>query len=54
MTKEEMFKYMVQKIKEEKKWNLGYKELYLMEKSFLMGINYEKTMSEARKFQDEE
>jgi hypothetical protein len=46
MTKEEMFHYMVETIKKEKGWELGYKELWLMEKCFLMGIKYEQRRNE--------
>ena len=45
MTKEEMFQYMFEQIKKQKGWDLGYEEIYLMEKSFLMGIKYERIMN---------
>jgi hypothetical protein len=48
MTKEEMFQYMVETIKKEKGWELGYKELWLMEKCFLMGIKYEHQFDHAK------
>jgi hypothetical protein len=48
MTKEEMFQYMVETIKKEKGWELEYKELWLMEKCFLMGIKYEHQSDHAK------
>ncbi|MGE0999657.1 hypothetical protein ACQGR7_21245 [Bacillus sp. Gnz1/3] len=45
MTKEELLEYMVKTIQEEKGWELGNKELWLIEQSFLMGIDYEKMVS---------
>ncbi|MEJ9127857.1 hypothetical protein P4I92_30135 [Bacillus cereus] len=45
MTREEMFQYMVEQVEKQKGWILGHKELYLMEKSFLMGIDYEKMIN---------
>lgn len=42
MKKEEMFKYMVEELEKQKGWKLNEKEVWLMERSFLMGIDYEK------------
>lgn len=45
MKKEDLFQHMVETIQKEKGWDLGYKELWLMERSFMMGIKFEKLMS---------